>query len=88
MKRRHIRDERATREVLGLIGDDRQLSTDCGVAWCSERFHNEWCFLDASHALLSLRYQGDIAPCLACLRALRLVIDREFGDKPHPELLK
>ena len=88
MKRSHVRDERASREALGMIGVERELPASKGVGWCGERFYNEWCFLDASHALLSLRYQGDVAACRGCLSALRVVIEAELAGKLHPGLLK
>ncbi len=85
---RHVRDERASREAFGMIGVERELPMGSGVAWCSKKLVGEWCFVDASHALLSLRYQGDIAACPACLRAIRTVIDAELAGKLHPELLR
>ncbi len=84
----HIRNERASREILGLVGVDRDLPQGKGVAWCGDRLiATVFTFVDASHALLSLRYQGDIGVCPGCLRALRLVIDSELDGKLHPALL-
>lgn len=76
---RHVCDERATREKFNLVGSDKPLPTTHGIAWCGEHYVG-WAFNDASHALLSLRYTGSVAPCLPCLRALRDVIDRELAE--------
>lgn len=77
----HIRDEVATRERYGLVGDGKELPPQLGVAWCGEDCSYRFMFIDASHALLSLRYNGDIAACPDCLRALRAVIDGELAPR-------
>jgi hypothetical protein len=76
---RHICNERETREKLNLVGKDVDLPRDRGVGWCGEDYVG-WMFKDAEHALLHLKYNGGIAPCRACLLALRAVIDEELGD--------
>lgn len=73
----HVREERATREKLGLVGKD--LPVNAGVAWCGESCSNEWFFQDASHVLLYLKYgAGPITPCPACLIEMKVVIDKEI----------
>lgn len=81
----HIRNERATREHYALLDHDAPLrdlvGVSAGVSWCGvdtrETGDTIW-FQDIDHALIHLKYQGDISACHACLAALRIIIDREL----------
>lgn len=75
----HIRDERRTREELGYVGMGLPLGVF--VAWCGEKDtgNAEFHFLDAAHALTSLKYEGGHGPCPGCLRAIGAVINIELA---------
>ena len=79
---RHVFDEPTTREARGTVGDEKECKAGAlgaiSVAWCGREFQG-WCFVDASHVLLALRKGSGIAPCRACLRAMRKVLDEELG---------
>ena len=69
----HIRNERATREATGRIGDGRPLPRRIGVGWCGVDCSSEWFFMDADTLLLDLAYGGmpvGIEPCAACVKAM------------------
>ena len=72
-----IREERASREALNKVGDERPLPDGIGVSWCGRRLGG-WSFQSADHALLSMKYNIARTPCDACLRAIR----RTLGADP------
>lgn len=76
----HVRDEVATRELLGRIGDGKELgATNRMKSWCSEVVLNEWHFQGVDHVVLALKKTCGIAPCRKCLEAIRAVINNEIG---------
>jgi len=74
----HIIDERRTRDAgdyEGKVLDDIPMR----IAWCGKRLDRmQWSFLDASHALMSLKYGGGIGACRSCLRKLLAIIQHEL----------
>lgn len=86
---RHIRDERGSREHMGLVGKELPLAG--GLGWCGEWIEGEWMFVGTDHALLHLAYNGGMTPCQDCLKRLREIIDAELNDEPlagHPTIPK
>jgi hypothetical protein len=78
----HIIDEAATRKRNDTVGQPQMGQP---LYWCGAIGVGEFCFLDASHAVLRLKYFGDSTPCPGCLGAIRDVIDAELKDLPQCE---
>jgi hypothetical protein len=82
-QQRCIRDERATREKYNLIGNDKALSQSIGVSRCGETISNQWFFMDADHALHSMRPMGGVAVCPKCLKVIVEICLEELGKIPR-----
>lgn len=72
-----VREERATREAYGLVGNEKELPRDMGVSWCGERMSGVL-FVSADHALRTLMLGGGREPCRNCLREMRDIITIEL----------
>lgn len=48
------------------------------VYWCGAPVTIAWAFVDATHALLSIRNGGGITPCSACLRTIIATLEGEL----------
>lgn len=89
MSARHATDERATRDWHAEHGHELEVLDGPyalpriypWITWCGAYVspNLEFAFLDASHALTSVRYDGSVEPCRACFEAMRLVIDKELA---------
>lgn len=84
---RHVRRESTTRVKYGLQYRDLEAirrndpPPEMGmhaVAWCGVDCSGEWFFGDASHVIEALAHETAITPCLACLTALRTILDTEI----------
>ena len=73
----HVRHERKTRERYGRVGDGAALPDHLGVGWCDEICEGFF-YMSADHALLALETGTGIAPCRACLYAMRAVLHHEL----------
>jgi len=80
---RCIRDERATRTKYKLDGVDKDLPHGVGVSRCGETISNQWFFMDADHALHSIRPMGGIAVCHKCLKVIVEICREELGEIPR-----
>lgn len=55
-------------------------------AWCDVDVSPQtWAFVDATHALLTLRTTSHITPCAVCLQRIHQVIDTELTDAAHTD---
>lgn len=72
-----VREERATREAYGLVGNEKELPRDMGISWCGERMSGVL-FVDADHALRTIMLGDGRAPCRNCLREIRDIVTIEL----------
>lgn len=88
---RHIVHEPWTRELLGIVGSERQIAPiDPRVSWCGTRISaTEWAFVDATHALLSIQQGSAISACPSCVAAIAGIaigeLQRVGVPAPGPE---
>lgn len=92
--KRHVRNEILTREHYDIEANGKtlvEMDDRRGISWCGEAIQaHEWFFQDSDHVLLSLMQGSGIAPCPACLREIRTVIEKELSgavvDRHHIEI--